>query len=62
MRILPMRLFSLACCCLAAVSYAAEPKIDFGPVREEHLMIPMRDGKKLSAYVFFPPGAARSGQ
>ena len=32
------------------------PKLDFGTVREEHLMIPMRDGKRLSAYVFFPAG------
>jgi hypothetical protein len=28
-------------------------------VREEHLMIPMRDGKRLSAYVFFPKGEGK---
>ncbi|MBI5774786.1 MAG: CocE/NonD family hydrolase [Verrucomicrobia bacterium] len=33
------------------------PKLDLGNVREEHLMIPMRDGTRLSAYVYFPPGA-----
>ncbi|MGB8170834.1 MAG: CocE/NonD family hydrolase [Chthoniobacteraceae bacterium] len=38
---------------------APAPKLDFGPVREEHLMIPMRDGKRLSAYVFFPPGEGK---
>ena len=32
------------------------PKLDFGSVREEHLMIPMRDGTRLSAYVYFPAG------
>ena len=35
---------------------AKPPPPDFGSVREEHLMIPMRDGKRLSAYVFFPKG------
>ena len=35
------------------------PKLDFGSVREEHVMIPMRDGKHLSAYLYFPP---RSGK
>lgn len=39
-------------------SRAAEPpKLDLGGVREEHFMIPMRDGTKLSAYVYFPPKA-----
>src|SRR5688500_329894 len=28
---------------------AADP-VDLGPIREEHVMIPMRDGKRLSAY------------
>jgi predicted acyl esterase len=30
--------------------------VDLKPVREEHVMIPMRDGKRLSAYLYFPPG------
>lgn len=34
---------------------ANEP-IDLGGVREEHVMIPMRDGKRLSAYLYFPQG------
>ncbi|MEQ1861548.1 MAG: CocE/NonD family hydrolase [Chthoniobacteraceae bacterium] len=39
---------------------AAEvPKLDLGGVREEHVMIPMRDGKRLSAYVYFPPGEGK---
>ncbi len=40
---------------LASSAFAANlPKLDFGTVREEHIMIPMRDGKRLSAYVYFP--------
>jgi predicted acyl esterase len=49
--------------CLAAtlVTAAAAPPvadevIDFGDVTEKHLMIPMRDGVKLSSYVYFPQG------
>ena len=41
----------------SASAFAANvPPPDFGSVREEHIMIPMRDGKRLSAYVFFPKG------
>jgi uncharacterized protein len=36
---------------------AAQPKpLDFGGVTEKHVMIPMRDGVRLSAYVYFPKG------
>ena len=49
-------LFLAICVSLHA---ANPPKLDFGSVREEHLMIPMRDGKRLSAYVFFPPGEGK---
>lgn len=35
---------------------AAEEDIDLGPVTEKHVMIPMRDGIKLSAYLYFPKG------
>lgn len=35
---------------------AAEPAVDLGPVTEKHEMVPMRDGKKLSVYLYFPPG------
>lgn len=42
---------------LVSVSPAfGQDKIDLGGVREEHTMIPMRDGTKLSAYLYFPPG------
>jgi len=44
----------------ASLLHAAEPpKLDFGSVREEHVMIPMRDGKHLSAYLYFPPGSGK---
>lgn len=50
----------LACTQVAAAARAAElPKLDFGSVREEHIMIPMRDGKRLSAYVYFPKGEGK---
>jgi hypothetical protein len=53
------RLLSLALAALSASALAANvPKLDFGSVREEHIMIPMRDGVRLSAYVFFPKGTA----
>lgn len=32
------------------------PPLELGGVREEHVMIPMRDGARLSAYLYFPPG------
>ncbi|MBI1913308.1 MAG: CocE/NonD family hydrolase [Planctomycetes bacterium] len=34
---------------------AAAP-LDLGPVTEKHVMVPMRDGKKLSTYLYFPAG------
>jgi predicted acyl esterase len=46
----------------AAVSLAAAqdlPKLELPGVREEHLMIPMRDGVRLSAYVYRPEGEGR---
>jgi hypothetical protein len=39
---------------------AAPPEPDgdskFGEVTERHVMIPMRDGQRLSAYIYLPPG------
>lgn len=32
-------------------------EVDLGKITEKHAMIPMRDGKKLSAYLYFPEGA-----
>lgn len=40
--------------CSTAVS--AQEDLDFGSVSERHTMIPMRDGKQLSAYLYVPPG------
>ena len=31
-------------------------ELDLGDVTEQHTMIPMRDGKRLSAYLYFPAG------
>src|SRR5262245_33618582 len=42
-----------ALCCVAS----AQNEIDLGSITERHEMIPMRDGQKLSAYLYFPPGS-----
>ena len=39
-----------------AVGQDALPPIDLGKVIERHQMIPMRDGKHLSAWMYFPEG------
>ncbi len=53
-------LLLLSCLAVHASVLSADlPKLDFGNVREEHLMIPMRDGKRLSAYLYFPQGNGR---
>ncbi len=54
-----MRLPLLAALAITSTFAAEMPKLDFGSVREEHLFIPMRDGKRLSAYVFFPKGEGK---
>ena len=41
---------------LTAASLAAADPVDLGGVTETHELIPMRDGVKLSAYVYTPPG------
>ncbi len=41
--------------CVSSWLTAQEP-LDLGDVTERHVMIPMRDGTHLSAYVYFPPG------
>jgi len=33
--------------------------VQLGDVKEEHVMIPMRDGARLSAYLYFPKGPGR---
>jgi predicted acyl esterase/DNA-binding beta-propeller fold protein YncE len=37
------------------VAQAAAPPLELG-VTEKHVMVPMRDGKKLSVYLYFPAG------
>ena len=55
-----LRISLLATAALTLSLWGAElPKLDLGSVREEHIMIPMRDGKRLSAYAYFPPGDAK---
>jgi predicted acyl esterase len=38
---------------------AAEPALDLGKVTERHVMMPMRDGVKLSTYLYVPEGKQR---
>ncbi|MFN0076596.1 MAG: CocE/NonD family hydrolase [Prosthecobacter sp.] len=45
-------LFSIA----SIISAQELPKLDVPGVREQHVMIPMRDGVKLSAYLYLPEG------
>ena len=40
----------------ATSSLFAQDNVDLYGIREEHIMIPMRDGAKLSAYLYFPKG------
>ena len=42
---------------LAAAQTTDPAAIDLGPVTERHEMIPMRDGQRLSAYLYFPSGS-----
>lgn len=48
---------------LSAISVLAHsaplPPLNLEPVREEHVMIPMRDGMHLSAWLYFPPGGEK---
>ena len=34
----------------------AQDDLDLGSVTEQHVMVPMRDGKRLSVYLYFPAG------
>jgi predicted acyl esterase len=38
------------------VTPAGAPAVDLGAVTEKHVLIPMRDGKRLSTYFYFPAG------
>lgn len=56
MRSLILLLFLL---CTGLLSSKELPPLDLGGVREQHVMIPMRDGIRLSAYLYLPPGEGR---
>ncbi|MEX1228959.1 MAG: CocE/NonD family hydrolase [Planctomycetaceae bacterium] len=59
MRQLALRIFASVVILAAASSLGTaqdEKVVDLGGVREDHVMIPMRDGVKLSAYLYFPEG------
>ncbi|MEY4483753.1 MAG: Cocaine esterase, partial [Verrucomicrobiota bacterium] len=43
----------------ATCAGAALPKLDLNGVREAQVMIPMRDGKCLSAYLYSPEGEGK---
>ncbi|MDP6442312.1 MAG: CocE/NonD family hydrolase [Pirellulaceae bacterium] len=42
-----------------ALAIAADADLDLGGVQERHVMIPMRDGKRLSAYLYSPAGEGK---
>src|SRR5437868_1415105 len=48
------RLLSALAGVLLTTSVCAQ--VDLGNITEKHVMIPMRDGTKLSAYLYFPVG------
>ncbi len=50
-----MRLSVLLLLLVASVA-VAQPPVDLGTIAEKHEMVPMRDGTKLSVYLYFPPG------
>jgi predicted acyl esterase len=53
------RLFATFLLFLSVITYGApapEETLDFGDVTETHVMIPMRDGKHVSAYLYTPEG------
>lgn len=52
-----VRLSLLSFCVIVAIVGAARgQELDLGPVTERHEMIPMRDGQRLSAYLYIPEG------
>ena len=46
----------LVCLTLIPLTQTHAQEIDFGNVTEQHVMVPMRDGKRLSAYLYQPTG------
>lgn len=55
---LPCILAALFATGISVMTAQAQGKsdLDLKPITEKHAMIPMRDGKRLSAYLYFPPG------
>lgn len=57
-----MTVCNLGCRCLFLLlsmliaAQGADKPLDLGGVTEKHVMIPMRDGVRLSAYLYFPQG------
>ncbi len=52
-----MRRFAFVLVWVMLVAVASAQKVELpGGVRQEHVMIPMRDGTRLSCYVYFPAG------
>src|SRR5215213_3303814 len=47
---------TLALVLLCTSATRAQPKVDLGTVTEKHEMVAMRDGTKLSVYLYFPQG------
>src|SRR4051812_29688445 len=48
---------ALSCCLVALAAQAlAQADLNLGPITERHEMIPMRDGQRLSAYLYVPQG------
>jgi predicted acyl esterase len=45
----------LLCTVPAAIAFSQQ-QVDIAPATEQHVMVPMRDGTKLSVYLFLPPG------
>lgn len=41
---------------LPGAALPAETPVDLGGVREQHVLVPMRDGARLSTYLYLPPG------
>ena len=48
--------FILGALALGSGILAAQQDLDLAPVTEQHVMIPMRDGIRLSTYIYLPPG------
>ena len=40
-----------------SVTVSGQADVDLGQIVERHEMIPMRDGNRLSAYLYFPTGS-----